>query len=498
MPARMLPPLTIAKSIPRNTDVLVVGMSETGVREVPEAIVRAFAKRFGVSVAEMAISLGAKSSADSKRTLPAAGDGPRIVVVGLESVEPSAEDLRRAAGVGVRHAASLSETGGLSVAVSLGIASSEQLAAVAEGALLGSYNYEPISAEPARGGTVEAITVINSGDVKDTDTAASAKTVAQGVVTVRELVNIPGNLLYPESFAEQVRNLVNGSKITVDVLNETALSEGGYGGLMAVGGGSFRPPRLVRLGYSPRGAKFHLALVGKGITFDTGGLNLKPAEGMYTMKCDMAGAATALVAVHAIAQLGLKIKVTAYGALAENMPSGSAYRPSDVLTIYGGKTVENGNSDAEGRLVMADALARANEDHPDLVVDVATLTGACVVALGERTIGLMTTDDATADLVLDAAEAAGEEIWQLPIPKEIRGKLDSKVADLRSTGSDRWGGALVAAAFLREFVAEETPWAHLDIAGPAFFDGKPYGYVASGGTGVGVRTLIALARSLAG
>jgi leucyl aminopeptidase len=496
VPARMLPPLTIAKSVPRHTDILVVGMSEAGMREVPEAIARAFAKRFGVSVGEMATSLGVKANADSKRTLPAAGDGPRIVVVGLESEEPSAEDLRRAAGAGVRHAASLSQASGLSVAVSVGIASSEQLAAVAEGALLGSYNYEPISAEPARGSTVEAITVINSADVKDTDAAASAKTVAQAVVTVRELVNIPANMLYPESFAEQVRNLVSGSKITVDVLDETALSEGGYGGLMAVGGGSDRPPRLVRLGYSPRGAKFHLALVGKGITFDTGGLNLKPAEGMYTMKCDMAGAATVLVVVHAVAQLGLKIRVTAYGALAENMPSGSAYRPSDVLTIYGGKTVENGNSDAEGRLVMADALARANEDHPDLVVDVATLTGACVVALGERTAGLMTTDDATADLVLDAAEAAGEDVWQLPIPKEIRGKLDSKVADLRSTGSDRWAGALVAAAFLREFVGEGTPWAHLDIAGPAFFDGIPYGYVASGGTGVGVRTLIALARSL--
>jgi leucyl aminopeptidase len=492
----MLPPLTIAKSAPRNADVLVVGMSETGVREVPETIARAFAKRFGVSVGEMATSLGAKASADSKRTLPAAGDGPRIVVVGLESEEPSAEELRRAAGAGVRHAASLTENSGLSVAVSLGIASPEQLAAVAEGTLLGSYKYEPISAGPPRGGTVEVITVINSGDVKDTDTAASAKIIAQAVVTVRELVNIPGNLLYPESFAEQVRSLVTGDKITVDVLDETALTEGGYGGLMAVGGGSFRPPRLVRLGYSPRGAKFHLALVGKGITFDTGGLNLKPAEGMYTMKCDMAGAATVLVAVHAIAQLGLKIRVTAYGALAENMPSGSAYRPSDVLTIYGGKTVENGNSDAEGRLVMADALARANEDHPDLMVDVATLTGACVVALGERTAGLMTTDDATADLVLDAAEAAGEEVWQLPIPKEIRGKLDSKVADLRSTGGDRWAGALVAAAFLREFVAEGTPWAHLDIAGPAFFDGKPYGYVAAGGTGVGLRTLVALARSL--
>jgi leucyl aminopeptidase len=496
VPARMLPPLTIVKSVPRNADVLVVGMSEAGVREVPEALARAFLKRFGISVGEMATSLGAKASADSKRTLPAVADGPRIVVVGLDSEQPIAEDLRRAAGAGVRHAASLTETGGLSIAVSLGVGNSEELTAVAEGALLGSYNYQPISAEPGKGGDIEAISVINSGDVKDADIADTAKTVAQAVVTVRELVNIPANLLYPESFAEQVRNLVDGNKITVDVLDETALSEGGYGGLMAVGGGSSRPPRLVRLGYSPRGAKFHLALVGKGITFDTGGLNLKPADGMYAMKQDMAGAATVLIAVHAIAQLGLKIRVTAYGALAENMPSGSAFRPSDVLTIYGGKTVENGNSDAEGRLVMADALARANEDQPDLVVDVATLTGACVVALGERTAGLMATDDATADLVLDAAEAAGEDVWQLPIPKEIRGKLDSKVADLRSTGSDRWAGALVAAAFLREFVAEGTPWAHLDIAGPAFFDGKPYGYVASGGTGVGVRTLIALARSL--
>ena len=496
MPTRMLPSLTIVKSVPRNADVLVVGMSEAGVREVPEAIARAFAKRFGVSVGEMVTSLGAKASADSKRTLPAAGDGPRIVVVGLESEQPSAEDLRRAAGAGVRHAAGLAGSDRLSVAVSLGTADSEQLAAVAEGALLGSYDYEPISAEPAKGGTVDAITVIHSGDVKGADIATAATTVAQAVVTVRELVNIPGNLLYPESFAEQVRGLVRGSKITIDVLDETALSEGGYGGLLAVGGGSSRPPRLVRLGYSARGAKFHLALVGKGITFDTGGLNLKPADGMYAMKCDMAGAATVLVAVHAMAQLGLKIRVTAYGALAENMPSGSAYRPSDVLTIYGGKTVENGNSDAEGRLVMADALARANEDHPDLVIDVATLTGACMVALGERTAGLMATDDATADLVLDAAEAVGEDVWQLPIPREIRSKLDSKVADLRSTGTDRWAGASVAAAFLREFVAEGTPWAHLDIAGPAFFEGKPYGYVASGGTGVGVRTLIALARSL--
>src|SRR5215207_1430680 len=495
VPTRMLPPLAVAKSVPRNADVLVVGMSEAGVRDVPDAIARAFTKRFGVSVEEMAVSLGAKADADSKRTLPAAGGGPRIVVVGLGSERPN-EDLRRAAGAGVRQAASLAQNASISVAVSLGAASSEQLTAVAEGALLGSYDYEPISAEPAKGGAVEAITVVQQSDGKGADITAAAKIVAQAVVTVRDWVNTPANLLYPESFAEQVRNLVLGSNITIDVLDETALSEGGYGGLIAVGGGSARPPRLVRLSYSPRGATSHLALVGKGITFDSGGLNLKPAEGMYAMRYDMAGAATVLAVAHAIAQLGLKIRVTAYGALAENMPSGSAFRPSDVLTIYGGKTVENGNSDAEGRLVLADALARANEDHPDLVVDVATLTGACIVALGDRTAGLMTTDDATADLVLDAAGAAGEDVWQLPIPKEIRSKLDSKVADLRSTAGDRWGGALVAAAFLREFVAEGTPWAHLDIAGPAFFDGKPYGYVASGGTGIGVRTLIALARSL--
>jgi leucyl aminopeptidase len=496
VPTRMLPPLAVTKSVPRNADVLVVGMSEAGVRDVPDAIARAFTKRFGVSVEEMAVSLGAKADADSKRTLPAAGGGPRIVVVGLGSERPN-EDFRRAAGAGVRQAASLAQNAGISVAVSLGTASSEQLTAVAEGALLGSYDYEPISAEPARGGAVEAITVVQQSDGRGADITAAAKIVAQAVVTVRDWVNAPANLLYPESFAEQVRNLVLGSNITIDVLDETALSEGGYGGLMAVGGGSARPPRLVRLSYSPRGAAFHLALVGKGITFDSGGLNLKPAEGMYGMRYDMAGAATVLAVAHAIAQLGLKIRVTAYGALAENMPSGSAFRPSDVLTIYGGKTVENGNSDAEGRLVLADGLARANEDHPNLVVDVATLTGACVVALGDRTAGLMATDDATADLVLDAAEATGEDIWQLPIPDEIRSKLDSKVADLRSTGTDRWAGALVAAAFLREFVAAGIPWAHLDIAGPAFLDGKPYGYVARGGTGVGVRTLIALARSIA-
>ncbi len=412
-------------------------------------------------------------------------------MVGLGSDEPTPEDLRRAAGEGVHHAAALAGDATLSVAVSFGTSEPEQVQAVAEGAVLGGYRYPPISSKTPTSPGVDAVTVIHTGG-----DAAEAATIAAAVATARDWVNLPPNLLYPESFADQVRVLVRDARVDVEVLDDKALARDGYGGLMAVGGGSARLPRLVRLSYRPRGAKVHLVLVGKGITFDTGGLNLKPGDSMYTMKCDMAGAAAVLAATYAIAKLGIKVKVTTYGALAENMPGDAAYRPSDVLTMYGGKTVENGNSDAEGRLVMADALARGSEDQPDLIVDVATLTGACVVALGERTTGLMTNDDDTADRLLDAAEAAGEELWQLPIPKEMRGKLDSKVADLKSTG-DRWGGALTAAAFLREFVAEGISWAHLDIAGPAFNEGKPYGYVSPGGTGAGVRTLIALAKNLA-
>ncbi|HZA72716.1 MAG TPA: leucyl aminopeptidase [Propionibacteriaceae bacterium] len=498
MPTPPLPSLTVARALPRNLDVLVVGYTGEGLREVPAAVGSAFSKRFGTLPAEMAETLGAKPGDNHFVTLPAAGNGPRIVVVGLESAQPTAEDLRRSAGAGVRHAADMAGSSQLSVAVALGTTDAAEAQAVAEGALLGSYGYTPISGKVNdRAGGIEAITVVHGARDKLDGVAGAAETVARAVVTAREWVNIPANLLYPGSFADQVRELVSRTRIGIDVLDENALARDGYGGLLAVGGGSSRPPRLVRLSYRPRGAKAHLALVGKGITFDTGGLNLKPAEGMYTMKCDMAGAAAVLAATWAIAQLGLKLNVTAYGALAENMPSSTAYRPSDVLTIYGGTTVENGNSDAEGRLVLADALARSAEDQPDLIVDVATLTGACVIALGERTVGVMSNDQDTADRVLDAAEAAGENLWPLPIPSEIRPKLDSKVADLRSTGTDRWGGALLAAAFLREFVPEGTPWVHLDIAGPAFHDKKPYGYVAAGGTGAGVRTLIALARSMA-
>ena len=497
----MLPALTLSKSLPRGPVVLVVGLGDDGLRTVPPAVEKAYAKRFGSDVATLAASVGASAKAGHTRTLPGVDD-VRVLVVGLGKETVDGPALRDAAANGVRQAGGLAEDKGtVDVVVALGATTPEEALAVASGALLGTYAYAGVSSEAPPAGKVGRITVLHEGATRTADggdVAEVATVVTTAVLVAREWVNIPANLLYPASFAEEAQALAKGTRLGYEVLDERELAAQGYGGLMAVGGGSDRPPRLVRLTYRPRGAKLHLALVGKGITFDTGGLNLKPADGMYTMKCDMAGAAAVLAATWAIAKLGLKIKVTAYGAMAENMPSGSAYRPSDVLTIFGGTTVENANSDAEGRLVMADALARSNADSPDLVVDVATLTGAAIVALGDRTAGVMATDDATARQVLDAAQLAGEPFWQLPIPAETRGKLDSTVADLRSSGTDRAGGALAAAAFLREFVDAPTPWAHLDIAGPAFRTGAPEGAFSTGGTGVGVATLVELARSLAG
>jgi leucyl aminopeptidase len=497
VPIPTLPPLDVATALPRDSDVLVVGLTETDVIGVPPEVDSAYAATFAVGVAEMARTLGAKSSAGKTRTLPPAGRGPRILVVGVGNGSPTPEDLRKTAGTGIRQAAGLSDGDALSVVVSLGADEPETVRAIAEGALLGSYDYAPVSGRDPKARGIGLITVL-SATKPENDVVKSVETIVRAVLATREWVNIPPNLLYPQSFADQAKAMVRDAKVAVDVLDETALVKGGYGGIMAVGGGSSRLPRLVRLSYAPRGASFHLGLVGKGITFDSGGLNLKPGDSMYTMKCDMAGAATVIAATDAIARLGLRIKVTTYASLAENLPSDTAYRPSDVLTMYGGKTVENGNTDAEGRLVMADAIARASEDEPDLLIDVATLTGAAVVALGDRTAALMATDDETADRILDAAESAGEDLWQLPIPREIRPRLESSVADLRSTAKEKVAGALVAAAFLRDFVGPDIAWAHLDIAGPAYNDRGAYGHVSAGGTGYGVRTLVALATALQG
>ena len=494
-----LPSLTLATSCPTDADVLVIGLADSTGSAVlvgaPDQLDKRVNKQFGTSLLDLARSLGADTKPGTTVLLPGP-DGQRVVVVGLGEIDVTPEQVRRAAGTAVRKAGELAGDQGVKVAVCLDVVEPEVIRGAAEGALLGSYRFVKVSGEQPSA-KVASITVVSSSAKPEAKRAIdAARIVATAVCLARDWVNTPANALYPETFADAARGAVKGTRIEVEVLDEKVLERGGYGGLMAVGGGSDRGPRLVRFDYAPRGARGHLALVGKGITFDTGGLNLKTADGMYTMKSDMAGAAAVLAATRAIAELGLKVRVTTYAAMAENMPSGTAYRPSDVLTMFGGTTVENVNSDAEGRLVMADALVRAGQDRPDLIVDVATLTGACMVALGERVAGLMTNADEAADRVLDAAESAGEAFWQLPIPEGTRSKLDSKVADLRS-GGNRYGGALTAAAFLQTFVPDDMLWAHLDIAGPAFNSGAAYDYTPSGGTGAAVRTLIALAHALA-
>ncbi|MDO5067360.1 MAG: leucyl aminopeptidase [Propionibacteriaceae bacterium] len=493
-----IPTLSTANTPSTDAEVLVLGLTSIG--EEPTLVgvwpdlSRAWNDAFPQNLPTTATALGARSTLGTVALLPALND-QRIVVVGLGEADVTPAALRHATGAALRSITGIDGAEGWKVTLSLELGDPELGQAAAEGALLGAYRRPRVTKDDSPLPVAEVELVIGQAAVAEA--AKAAQTVAAAVARARDWVNTPPNLLFPATFAEAGKELVAGQRVQVEILDEKALAKGGYGGLLAVGGGSSRAPRLLRLAWAPKDAKFHLALVGKGITFDSGGLDIKPAGQMATMTCDMSGAAAVIAATWAIAELGLPIAVTTYAAMAENLPSGSAYRSSDVLTMFDGTTVENGNTDAEGRLVMADALGRALTDGPDLIVDVATLTGACMVALGTRTSGLMASDDATADQLLDAAEAAGEAFWQLPITDDLREQLSSDVADLRSTGKGRWGGALTAAAFLQHFVGE-TPWAHLDIAGPAFNEDAPWGCTPKGGTGVAVRTLVALAKNLAG
>jgi leucyl aminopeptidase len=324
-----------------------------------------------------------------------------------------------------------------------------------------------------------------------------AEIVAGGVKAARRLVNAPPNQLYPETLAEAAVQAAKGTALRARVLDEAALARGGYGGLTAVGQGSAHPPRLVVLTYSPARAKRHVALVGKGITFDSGGLSLKPPAAMATMKQDMAGAAAALHAAVAAAALKLPLKVTAFLCLAENMPSGAATRPGDVIIMKDGHAVEVVNTDAEGRLVLADGIAAAREAKADQVVDIATLTGAQIVALGNRVAGVMGTPEVRQALVA-AAGRAGEAAWPMPLPDDLLSRLDSTVADFANADmTDRAAGMLTAGVFLKQF-AGPVPWGHIDIAGPAFNDGEPWGFTPKGATGYGVATLVAHLEAVAG
>jgi len=424
---------------------------------------------------------------------------PLLILVGLgESTALDAAAVRRAAGAGVRAVANAA-----SVAFALTALDDDQVRAVVEGAMLGAYSFRAYKTNGDPEGPAEVVVLTDTARTKSAKAAAeTARVVSEATALARDWVNTPAGDLTPEGFAAAVtatgKARKNGGKVTVTVLDDATLRQRGFGGVIGVGQGSAHPPRVVRLEYKPRGAKAHLALVGKGITYDSGGLSIKTTAGMATMKCDMAGAAAVIAATFAIADLGLPVRVTTVAPMAENMVSGTATRPGDVLTMYGGQTVEVLNTDAEGRLVLADGLVLARESEPDVVLDVATLTGACQTALGDRVTGIMGNDDALVAQTVGAGARVGEVLWPLPIPDEMPVKVRtySKVADLMQHNIDTFGGALYAAAFLQEFVGAHR-WAHLDIAGPGFNDRGPYGHVPSGGTGVAVPTLVELATELA-
>ncbi|BDZ50805.1 putative cytosol aminopeptidase [Frondihabitans sucicola] len=417
-----------------------------------------------------------------------------IALIGLGG-EPGVETLRYAAGSATRQLA-----GQARVALALPVSDDAEALAVLEGAAIGAYAFDAYRKSSAKDSrkAVSEVVLVTTADISDSVVSRAVATAA-AVHTVRDLVTTPPIDLSPEVLADEAVRLSSTRDVTVTVLAGEELRAGGFGGIVGVGQGSARPPRLVKVVYSPEGATKHLALVGKGITYDTGGLSLKPAGSMVGMKYDMTGAATVLAVTLAAADLALPVKVTAWLCISENMLGADPIRPDDVLTIKNGTTVEVTNTDAEGRLVLADGLSAASEEQPDAIVDVATLTGAQVVALGTRYVGVMGTDD-FAPRVVEVADAASEPFWRVPLATELRTRLTSDVADLvNATPGNTAGGMLLAGVFLKEFVGKKAgtddliPWAHLDIAGPSENKAGGYGFTTKGATGVTVRTLIDLA-----
>ncbi|HSS51478.1 MAG TPA: leucyl aminopeptidase [Thermoanaerobaculia bacterium] len=360
---------------------------------------------------------------------------------------------------------------------------------------LAPYRFDRFQSDADSGGRVERLAVIPPAGEESAyrDALAVAGPVASAVAFARDLANSPANEATPTWMEARSRELAAASGLAVTVLDAKELAARGMGGLLAVGAGSAHSPRLVRLQWGDRGPR--VALVGKGITFDTGGISIKPAADMDEMKYDKSGACAVLATARAVAELALPVRLTVYAPFAENMLSHEAYRPSDIVRCHNGRTVEITNTDAEGRMILADALSWAAEDKPDALVELSTLTGACVVALGHAAAGLFTTDDGLAGELAAAGEREGERLWRLPLFPEYLEEMKGTHADLRNSAG-RWGGASLAAAFLSQFVGEVTRWAHLDIAGVANVKGSPGG-PAAGATGFGVAALVSWLRRLA-
>lgn len=488
--------LALSATLPEEYDALVVGVfaGEDGLElaapKVAGAGFEGFDESVDIAVWELLAAVGATGKLEEVTRVPAVEgmEADAVVAVGLGVAEElDDERLRRAAGAAAR---ALKGVG--TAATTLGAFG---LGPVVEGFILGAYEYPGLRSK--KGSTTPLGRVVFVDERAEAqEVFRTAKATARAVCVARDLVNAPSSHLYPETYAETIAQLADKHGVDFEVLGYKELKKQGFGGIVAVGSGSSRKPRLVRLWWSPKGARKHVALVGKGITFDTGGISLKPPASMDNMISDMGGSAAVVATVLAAARLKLNVKVTATIPLAENMPGGKAYRPGDVITHFGGITSEILNTDAEGRLVLADAMARASQDAPDYLIDTATLTGAQLVALGERTSGVMGTDTFR-DHVAAAGCEVGENAWSMPLPEEIAEAVKSPVADIRNVTGSRNGGMLAAACYLQHFVGEGIQWAHVDIAGPAYNTSAAYGYTPKRATGVPVRTFLKVLADIA-
>jgi leucyl aminopeptidase len=511
-PGYQAPSVNVATSLPKrgvSSAVLLVPVVSTGDDDKPGAVVASDASLLPAdAVADIEAGLRAlKGTGGTEQmhrlvvpSLPVAS----VLTIGLGKTRDAwpAETIRRAAGVAAR---SLSGTEAL-ITTLAALPGDGVGAAAVEGLVMGSYRFSDFRSAktaPKDAGLSKITVLAPASDARDTKKqAAHGAAVATAVATARNFVNTPPSHLFPAEFAKRAKDLGESVGLEVEVLDDKALKKAGYGGVVGVGQGSSRLPRLVRLTH--RGSRLaknakqakKVALVGKGVTFDTGGISIKPAAAMHHMTSDMGGAAAVIATVALAAQLELPIDVIATVPMAENMPSSTAIRPGDVLTQYGGTTVEVLNTDAEGRLILADAIVRACEDNPDYLIETSTLTGAQTVALGSRIPGVMGSD-AFRDRVATISQRVGENGWPMPLPDELKDDLKSAVADLANISGQRFAGMLVAGVFLREFVADGVAWAHIDVAGPAYNTGSPWGATPKGGTGVPTRTMFAVLEDIA-
>lgn len=506
-PGYHAPAVNVAKSLPKrgaDSSVLILPVVSAGDDDHPGAVVVSAEPFLGAdAVAEIEAGLRALDATGGcdqvhRLVVPSLPVGSVLTVgLGKPRFEWPSDTVRRAAGVAAR---SLGTTE--SVLTTLpelaGGSRAELCSATVEGLILGSYRFTAFRSRktaPKDMGLRKITVLATSKDAKSQ--AAHGAAVATAVATARDLVNTPPSHLFPAELASRAKVLGEAVGLEVEVFDEKALQKAGYGGVIGVGQGSSRPPRLVRLTHrgsklakQPKRAK-KVALVGKGVTFDTGGISIKPAASMHYMTSDMGGAAAVIATAALAAQLKLPIDVIATVPMAENMPSATAQRPGDVLTQYGGTTIEVLNTDAEGRLILADAIVRACEDNPDYLIETSTLTGAQTVALGTRIPGVMGSDEFR-DRVAVISQRVGDNGWPMPLPDELKEDLKSTVADLANVSGQRFAGMLVAGVFLREFVADGVSWAHIDVAGPAYNTGSAWGYTPKGGTGVPTRTMIAV------